>query len=200
MHAITHTYSLAHTSLKTRASSHTHFLQLSALPQSSWLYLQGYETHAFKQEMTSSNKRGVKGCSVECLLLDVSVSLIDELVKVLHALGVNVSVVVVVDEALGVVLVLDLHAGEAAHVDVRAEVLACSHALVHCHVQVKGRVGLGLAVPQAISLLGSLGGGELIVNTVLLAFGEEKLRERVGHERLALVSGVSCPIRHFIII
>lgn len=122
------------------------------------------------------------------------------------------AVVLVVDDALSVMLVLYFHASEAAHVDIGAEVLARTHTLVHFHVQIESSVGLSLAILETSLLSGSLGGGEFRINAVsiilyergifelLLALSEKELGEGVSEERLAIVLGVSCPIRHFILI
>ena len=84
------------------------------------------------------------------------------------------------NDALSVVLVLDLHAGEAAHVDVVTEVLAGGHALGSHHVHVEGRVRLRLAVADARALLGALNRRELSWHTVLVALAEEQSRQGVG--------------------
>ena len=101
------------------------------------------------------------------------------------------------DNTVSIVLVLDLHAGEAADIDVGAEVAAGSCSLGHAHIQVEGLVSLVLAVGEAGSLLGGLGKTEISLDTVLLALAEEELGKRVGHEALLLILRVVCPIRHF---
>ena len=83
---------------------------------------------------------------------------IDLLVEFLNLLGVHVSIVLVQDDALCVVLVLNFHAGEAAHVHVVAEVFPGRESLGHAHVQIEGLVGLVLAILDAAPLLSGLGG------------------------------------------
>ena len=107
------------------------------------------------------------------------------------------AIALVVDHALSVVLVLDLHACVSANVNVGAEVLSCLESLADAHEQVKCAIGLSLAVGEASSLLLGGGWGELVVHTVALALREEESGEGAGHQRLALVLGVLCPVGHF---
>ncbi len=76
------------------------------------------------------------------------------------------------DHALGVVLVLHLHACEAAEVNLRAEVATGRDTLLNAHVQVKGLISLVLAVGEACSLLCGLGIAKVSLDAVLLALAE----------------------------
>ena len=114
------------------------------------------------------------GSSVERLLLDVAHLFIDMLGEILDVLGVNVSVIGSGDDALGIVLVLDFHAGELANVDIGAEVAAGSHSLLHAHVQIEGLVGLVLAISKACALLGGLSITEVTLHTEAVALTEQQ--------------------------
>jgi hypothetical protein len=142
-------------------------------------------------------KRRQHSLSVECLLLNVSKLSIDDLGELGHARWVNVAIALVVNHALSIVLVLDLHACVSADVNVGAEVLSRLESLADAHEQVECAVCLGLAVGEASGLLLGGGWGELVVHTVALALREEESGEGAGHQRLALVLGVLCPVRHF---
>jgi len=112
--------------------------------------------------------------------LDSTKLLVDSLIERGDAVGVDVTIVEVANGALCVVLVLDLHAGEAAHIDVVTEVLAGCHPLGSHHVHVEGCVRLRLAVADALTLLSALNRGELGRHAVLVALAEEKSRQGVG--------------------
>lgn len=112
--------------------------------------------------------------------LDSTKLLVDSLIERGDAVGVDVTIVEVANGALCVVLVLDLHAGEAAHIDVVTEVLAGGHPLGSHHVHVEGCVRLRLAVADALTLLSALNRGELGRHAVLVALAEEKSRQGVG--------------------
>ena len=92
----------------------------------------------------------------------------------------DVAIADVGNGALSVVLVLDLHACEAAYIDVVTIVLAGGHALGSHHVHVEGLVRLLLAVAYAYSLLLALDRGELGWHAVLVALAEEQSRQGVG--------------------
>lgn len=96
--------------------------------------------------------------SVKCLLLNITELTIDLFVEFLNLLGVHVPIVLVQNDALCVVLVLNLHAGEAAHVHIVAEVLPGRESLRNIHVQIEGLVGLVLAILDAAPLLSGLSG------------------------------------------
>ena len=87
------------------------------------------------------------------------------------------AIVVVGNNTLGVVLVLDFHAGEAADVDIAAEVLASSESLLDAHIHIKSFVGLFLAVCDASLLLRGLRKLELIIKAVFVALCEQELSE-----------------------
>ena len=56
--------------------------------------------------------------SMKCFPLNVSELLVDLGLKALHSCGMNMTVIQVRDDALGIVLVLNFHASEAAHIDI----------------------------------------------------------------------------------
>ena len=76
------------------------------------------------------------------------------------------------DNALGVVLVLHLHACEAAEVNVGAEVATSRGTLLNTHVQVEGLVSLVLAIGEACFLLSCLSIAKVSLDAVLLALAE----------------------------
>ena len=97
---------------------------------------------------------------------------------------------------LGVVLVLNFHTCVPAHIYVVSEVLACSYALCCEHVQIECAIGLILAVLDASALCIVLNKRELVRHAILMALVEEEARESIRLQRLSLVRGVLCPIRH----
>ena len=77
---------------------------------------------------------GKRDHSEESLLLDVSHLLINMISEALDSFRVNMPVVVVLDETLGVVLVLDFHTSELANVNIGSEVAAGGHSLSYTHI------------------------------------------------------------------
>ena len=76
------------------------------------------------------------------------------------------------DHALGVMLVLHLHACEAAEVNVGAEVATSCGTLLNAHVQVEGLISLVLAIGEACFLLSGLSIAKVSLDAVLLALAE----------------------------
>ena len=137
--------------------------------------------------------------SVEGLLLDVTELAVDIFGEVFNGFRMHVPIELMRNDARGVVLVLNFHASELADVHVAAEVLARSESLLDTLVQIKGLVCFVLAVRDAKLLLWSLSKSELAIDAVLVALGEQEFWERGRKQGLALMTGVVCPIRHYLL-
>ena len=131
---------------------------------------------------------------MKCFPLNVSELLVDLALEALHSCRMNMTIIQVRDDALGIVLVLNFHASESAHIDIRSEVLSRCHTLANIHVKIEGLVDLILAIREA-SLLGrGLCCVKFSVDAVLVTLAKEQLREGVGHKRLSLMLRVLGPI------
>ena len=113
-------------------------------------------------------------CSLECLLLDISDSLVDAISEFLDILGVDVAIIGLGDNALCVMLVLHLHSCKAAEINIGAEVATCSNTLLDADVQLEGLVSLVLAVGEACFLLSGLSIAKFSLDAVLLALTEQE--------------------------
>ena len=113
---------------------------------------------------------------MESFLLNISKLLVDGLLEVLHLTRMNVTIVEMRDYAPGVVLMLNFHASETAHVNVVTEVSSRGCSFIHIHENIESLVSLILTVCNALFLVIGFSCIELLINTVFVAFTEEKLR------------------------
>ena len=100
-------------------------------------------------------------------------------VRLVTAVRVKVTEIGIVTHLIsvvGVVSMLKLHAGILAKVYIISPVFLCCKILLDPHVHIEGLVSLGLAVFNALFLIGG-GLSELELNTVLVALVEEDVRE-----------------------